>query len=66
MQAGRAWGFETDSAIQPRIYAHPSTSQLQLPESSSVRVLAGQPMLSDLFVPFRQPSQVRLGLHGML
>ena len=58
VQAGRGWGFDTGSAIQPRIYAHPSTSELQLPESSSVRVLAGQPMLSDLFVPFRQPTQV--------
>lgn len=37
---------------------HPSTLQLELPESASVRVLAGQPVLSDLFVPFQQSQQV--------
>ena len=58
VQAGRSWGFERGCAIQPRIYAHPKVSDLQLPESGSVRVLAGQPVLSDLYVPSRQPVQV--------
>ena len=57
-QLGRDWGLELGSAIQPRIYTHSSTAGLELPESSSVRALAGQPVLSDLFVPFRQPGQV--------
>ena len=58
VRAGPGWGFEKGCAIQPRIYAHPSVADLQLPESGSVRVLAGQPVLSDLYVPFRQPLQV--------
>ena len=58
-QLGRNWGQDPGSAIQPRIYSHPSVTQLELPESGSVRVQAGQPVLSDLFVPFRQPMQVR-------
>lgn len=57
-QLARTWGQDAGSAIQPRIYMHPSTSQLELPESASVRVLAGQPVLSDLFVPFQQSQQV--------
>lgn len=57
-QMSRTWGLDAGSAIQPRIYAHPSTLQLELPESASVRVLAGQPVLSDLFVPFQQSQQV--------
>ena len=57
-QLSRTWGLDAGSAIQPRIYEHPSTLQLELPESASVRVLAGQPMLSDLFVPFQQSQQV--------
>lgn len=57
-QLGRDWGLDPGSAIQPCIYTHPSTAELELPESSSVRALAGQPVLSDLFVPFRQPAQV--------
>ena len=59
VQPGRDWGHDQGSAIQPCIYTHSSTTQLELPESSSVRALAGQPVLSDLFVPFRQPVQVR-------
>lgn len=55
---GRDWGHEQGSAIQPCIYTHSSTAELELPESSSIRALAGQPVLSDLFVPFRQPAQV--------
>ena len=54
-QLGRSWGRDAGSAIQPRIYTHPSSVKLQLPESSSVRALAGQPVLSELYVPFRQP-----------
>ncbi len=57
-QLSRTWGLDAGSAIQPRIYVHPSTLQLELPESASVRVLAGQPVLSDLFVPFQQSQQV--------
>ena len=57
-QLGRDWGLDPGSAIQPCIYAHSSTAELELPESSGVRALAGQPVLSDLFVPFRQPVQV--------
>lgn len=58
VQLGRDWGHDQGSAIQPCIYPLSSTAQLELPESSSVRALAGQPVLSDLFVPFRQPVQV--------
>ena len=57
-QLGQSWGMEAGCAIQPREYAHPSSAKLQLPESSSVRALAGQPVLTDLYVPTRQP-QVR-------
>ncbi|DBA94356.1 TPA: hypothetical protein ACH3X1_001962 [Trebouxia sp. C0004] len=58
-QLSRTWGQDAGSAIQPRIYVHPSILQLELPESASVRVLAGQPVLSDLFVPFQQPQQAQ-------
>ncbi|KAL3151711.1 hypothetical protein ABBQ38_012692 [Trebouxia sp. C0009 RCD-2024] len=61
VQLGRDWGHDQGSAIQPCIYPLSSTAQLELPESSSVRALAGQPVLSDLFVPFRQPVQTQTG-----